>query len=169
MQMLAAGGMEPYTDRKREADEDNPRGYFEHEHATRLHRDASWIPEARGKVVKIVAHLLPFLPAGEDYRLVFTRRDLHEVVASQKAMLERLGRQGGKIGDAALMRTYAGQLVQVQNWLRKTPGVQAITIDYADALRDPAAAADRLAAFVGPPFDAAKAAASVEAGLRRQK
>src|SRR5205085_9539438 len=57
MQMLAAGGIAAYSDGKRIADEDNPRGYFEHEQATQLHRDTSWVPEARGKVVKIVAHL----------------------------------------------------------------------------------------------------------------
>jgi predicted AlkP superfamily phosphohydrolase/phosphomutase/tetratricopeptide (TPR) repeat protein len=169
MQMLAAGGIEPYTDNRREADEDNPRGYYEHAQATRLDRDAAWIPQARGKAVKIVAHLAPFLPQGEEYRLVFMRRDLHEVAASQKAMLERLGRKGGNIGKAALLRTYAGQLVQVQNWLRKASGVQAITVDYAEALRDPAGAAERLAAFLGPPFDVLSAAACVDASLRRQK
>ena len=31
MKMLAAGGMEIVTDRKRKADEDNPLGYFEYE------------------------------------------------------------------------------------------------------------------------------------------
>jgi len=169
MQMLAAAGIPPHTDNQREADEDNPRGYYEHEQATRLRQDATWIPEARGKVVKIVAHLLPFLPAGEEYRLVFMRRDLKEVVASQKAMLERLGRKGGRIGDAALMRTYAGQLVQVQNWLRKTPGVQVMTVDYAEALRDQAGTAERLGAFLGAPFDAKAASGSVDASLRRQK
>jgi predicted AlkP superfamily phosphohydrolase/phosphomutase/Flp pilus assembly protein TadD len=168
MQMLAAAGMTPHTDGKREADQDNPRGYYEHEQATQLHHDAAWIPQARGKVVKIVAHLLPFLPLGEDYCLVFMRRDLKEVVASQKVMLQRLDRKGGKIADAALMRTYTGQLVHLQNWLRKTTGVQVMTVDYAEALRNAEGAAGRLAAFLGAPFDARAAAASVDAGLRRQ-
>jgi hypothetical protein len=167
--MLAAAGLAPFTDSKREADEDNPRGYYEHEQATRLHSDAAWIPEARGKVVKVVAHLLPFLPAGEEYRLVFMRRDLNEVVASQTAMLARLGRKGGSLSEAALMRTYTGQLVQVQNWLRKTPGVQAMTVEYAEALCNPAGTAQRLAAFLGAPFNAKAAAALVEPSLRRQK
>jgi predicted AlkP superfamily phosphohydrolase/phosphomutase/tetratricopeptide (TPR) repeat protein len=169
MQMLTAGGIAAYSDGKREADEDNPRGYFEHESATQLHKDASWLPAARGKVVKIVAQLLPFLPAGEEYRLVFMRRDLSEVVASQKAMLTRLGRKGGQIGDAALMRAYSGQLVHIQSWIRKTGGVQAITVDYAEALSDPGAAAARLEAFLGEPFDVEAVAASVDAKLRRQQ
>jgi hypothetical protein len=101
--------------------------------------------------------------------LVFMRRDLKEVVASQREMLRRLGRKGGTLSDAALMRTYAGQLVQVQNWLRKTPGVQVMAVDYAEALGNPPGTAQRLAAFLGAPFDAHASAGLVDPGLRRQK
>jgi tetratricopeptide (TPR) repeat protein len=48
MQVLSAAGIAPYTDGVRIADSDNPRGYFEHEQAARLHQDVSWIPQARG-------------------------------------------------------------------------------------------------------------------------
>jgi hypothetical protein len=61
---------------------------------------------------KIVAHLLPCLPAGEEYRIVFMHRDLHEVVASQRAMLARLARAGARLSDSVLARTYTRQLVQ---------------------------------------------------------
>ena len=105
----------------------------------------------------MVAHLLPFLPAGEEYRLVFMRRDRNEVVASQRAMLTRLGRKGGSLGDAAPMQTYAGQLVQV------------MIVEYAEALCNPAGTAERLAAFLGAPFDAKAAAGLVDPSLRRQK
>ena len=169
MQMLSAAGIPPHTDGLRAPDEDNPRGYYEHQQATRLQEDSSWVPAARGKVVKLVAHLVPFLPPGQEYRLVMMRRDLKEVVASQRAMLQRLGRPGGKIGAAALTRAYTRELIQVQNWLRKTPGVQVLSVDYASALRDPKETAQRLAAFLGAPFDIAAAAQSVEPGLQRQR
>jgi len=168
MQMLAAAGIEPVTDGKRVADSDNPRGYFEHEQATHVHQDVSWIPAARGKAVKIVAQLVPFLPAGEEYRVVFMHRNLEEVVASQKAMLQRLGRTGGKIQDAGLMRVYAAQLVRVQTWLKTRPEVQVLSVDYGDAVKSPSEIAACLAAFLGTPFDSAAAACAVDAALRRQ-
>src|SRR5581483_8818822 len=121
--------MEPFTDNKRAADADNPRGYFEHDQATRVHNDTSWIPETRGKAVKEVAQLIPYLPAGEEYRLVFMHRNLEEVVASQRAMLQRLKRSGAKIEDSDLMRTYAAQLVRVQTWLKSRPEIQVLAID----------------------------------------
>jgi predicted AlkP superfamily phosphohydrolase/phosphomutase/Flp pilus assembly protein TadD len=168
MQMLAAGGVPAYVDEHRPPDEDNPRGYFEHEQATRLHQDVSWIPQARGKVVKIVAHLLPYLPEGEQYRLIFMHRDMREVVASQKAMLERLGRKGGELAAARLMRAYTQQLVQVQSWLRRNAGIPVLAVSYSEALGNPGGTASRLEHFVGEPFDAGAAAAAIEPALRRQ-
>ncbi|MGK7942963.1 MAG: tetratricopeptide repeat protein, partial [Microcystaceae cyanobacterium] len=61
MQMLAAGGIPVMTDGVREADESNPKGYYEYEKAKQVGSDNSWIPDAKGKVVKIVAQLLPKL------------------------------------------------------------------------------------------------------------
>ena len=49
MQMLSAGGMEIITDGIRTADDDNPRGYFELQEATQLHRESDWISNAKGK------------------------------------------------------------------------------------------------------------------------
>jgi tetratricopeptide (TPR) repeat protein len=169
MQLLAAAGIEPYTDRQRAADTDNPRGYFEHENAAKLHQDVSWIFEARGKAVKIVAHLLPYLPDGGEYRIVFMHRDVNEVVASQRAMLARLARSGARLNDRVLARTYTRQLVQVQTWLQRRPEIQVLPVSYADALRDPAGTAARLARFLGQPFDESAALTAVDPSLRRQK
>ncbi len=169
MQMLAAAGLTPHTDDKRAADDDNPRGYFEHEQATRLRQDAKWIPEARGRVVKIVATLLPHLPPGEDYRIVLMLRNLDEVVASQRAMLRRLKREGARLKDADLKQAFTGELMRVHRWFQSRPDVAVLPVDYAATLADPQATAARLAAFLGAPFDAAAAASSVAPELRRQK
>lgn len=155
MQMLAAAGIEPYTDHKRPPDTHNPRGYFEHENVKRLARDASWVPETRGKAVKIVAPLLPFLPAGERYRVILMRRDLNAVLASQQAML------GAATPATDLIEAFAAQLDRVERWLGKLPGAQTFAVDYAAALADPVRTAAELAAFLGPPFDARAAAAAV--------
>jgi len=169
MQLLAAAGIPAFTDDKRLPDPDNPRGYLEHEKATALHQDATWVPEARGKAVKIVAHLLRFLPQGEHYRVILMHRDLDEVIASQKAMLARLKRKGGALNDDRLRTVYTSQLVQVQTQLRHRPDIAVLPIDYAAALADPAATAARVQAFLGEPFDVAAASAVIDPKLRRQR
>jgi predicted AlkP superfamily phosphohydrolase/phosphomutase/tetratricopeptide (TPR) repeat protein len=168
MQMLAASGLEPYSDGRRAAHSDNPRGYFEHENATRLHQDTSWVADARGKAVKIVAQLLPHLPSGQEYRVVFLHRPLPEVTASQAAMLARLGRKGAALEDKRLARAFTGQLVRIEEWLKRTASVHVLPMHYHQILEDPAAAAARLADFLGSPFDSA-AAAAVRPALRRQR
>ncbi len=168
MQMLAAAGLTPFTDGRRTPDSDNPRGYFEHEKATQLHTDSSWLAEARGKAVKIVAHLVPYLPPGHRYRIVFMHRDLNEVAASQRAMLERLGRKGAALESGRLRRTYAGQLVQIQQWLERHPEIPVLAVRYDEALADAAATAQRLEKFLGAPFDRAAALRAIDPALRRQ-
>lgn len=169
MQMLVAAGIPPYTDGERVADEDNPRGYLEHRNATLLHKDTSWLPEARGAVVKVVGHLLTHLPGGEEYRIVFMHRDLGEVLASQKAMLQRLRRKGGRLRSPALTHAYTSQLVRIDQWLKRAENVHVLGISYAQAVEAPAETVAKLRAFLGNPFDAERAAASVDPTLRRQK
>jgi len=64
MQMLAAGGVPILSDGARQADEDNPHGYFEFEPVKQLLKNSQWLFEARGKAVKIVAPLIGALPRG---------------------------------------------------------------------------------------------------------
>jgi len=117
----------------------------------------------------VIAQLVPHLPPAEEYRIVFMLRNPQEVVKSQRAMLERLGRKGARLNDAALIRTYTTQLVRVQTWLQAARNVQTISIDYGEALADPGKVAARLAEFLGEPFDRRAAAASVDPALRRQR
>ena len=51
----------------------------------------AWLGEARGKAIKVVSPLLKDLPADKNYKVLFVRRDLREVLASQKKMMDRRG------------------------------------------------------------------------------
>ena len=60
MKMLKAGGITLLTDNIRKADEDNPQGYYEFDKIKKLphDEDKSWIGDAKGKAVKVIAELL---------------------------------------------------------------------------------------------------------------
>lgn len=168
MQMLAAGGLDPLTDGARAADRDNPRGYFEFTPATKLRYDKAWVPQARGKVVKLVAQLLPFLPTGQHYRIVFMHRDLREVITSQQAMLERLGRKGAQLPPHKLAAVLDQQVGDLMKWLHRRPNMCVLHCDYSQIVADPAETARRLQAFLGTSFAPEPAAAAVDPALRRQ-
>lgn len=169
MQLLVAAGREPLTDHKRTADADNPLGYYEFEPVLTLARDTSWIPQARGKVVKIVAHLLPHLPRNEHYHVVIMERNLGEVIASQRAMLERQNRRGADLEEQKLAETYIAQLNQLRKQIAARPELRMLSVNYNELLLSPAVIMPRVAEFLGAPFDVAKAASAIRPDLRRQK
>lgn len=169
MQMLAAGGVPILTDGERAADQDNPRGYLEYAAAKRPDAGTGWLADARGKAVKIVAQLLPALTAEHRYRVIFAERPLHEILASQRVMLERSGKPGGRLAERRMAGIFLKQMAQVQRIL--TPHgerVQVLSVPYHEALADPSAAAERLNDFLGGGLDLAAMAAAVAPSLRRQ-
>lgn len=169
MQLLIASGIQPVTDARRIADEDNPLGYYEFEKTLALAKDASWIPEARGKAIKIVAQLLPHLPPDEFYNIILMQRDLDEVVASQRAMLARQNRTGGDIEEAVLKEIFTAQIGQIQRELARRPRVRLLVVDYGRLISDAAGEVARISGFIGKPFDRDAAINAVRPELRRQK
>jgi predicted AlkP superfamily phosphohydrolase/phosphomutase/tetratricopeptide (TPR) repeat protein len=169
MQLLVAAGREALTDGKRGADADNPLGYYEFEQVLDLAKDVSWIPQARGKVVKIVAQLLPYLPRTEHYQVVFMERNLGEVIASQRAMLERQGRRGAELDEQKLAETYVAQLTQLRKQIAARTELRRLTVNYNDLLTEANRIVPQVAEFLGAPFEVAKAVAAVRPDLRRQK
>lgn len=169
MQMLVAAGRTVLTDGKRGADADNPLGYYEFEQVLDLTKDTAWIPQARGKVVKIVAQLLPHLPRTEHYHVIFMERNLGEIIASQRAMLERQGRRGADLDEQTLAKTYLAQLTRLQKQITARPELRALAVNYNELLADANSNVLRLAEFLGEPFDNQRAATAVRPELRRQK
>ena len=128
--------------------------------------------DARGKVVKVVAQLVPHLPRNQKYRVVMMHRPLDEIIASQRKMLARLGKEGGRITDEALKATFARQVSQVRSMLvhlRKEGVLDVLDVKYLDVLENPVAVAERLAAFLGEGFDASLAATAVDPSLRHER
>lgn len=169
MQMLAAGGHPLLTDTSRPADDDNPLGYFEFEPVTRLRRDHSWLAAAAGKAVKIVAPLLPLLPATRHYRVIFMERDIAEILQSQRAMLQRQGKPHAKIDDARLAQTLSRQLLQIKEILRMRPQFRVLYVGHRDAMAHPADVARRVASFLGRGMDVGPMAACVHPELHHHR
>ena len=168
MQMLAAGGLTPLADDTRQADESNPRGYFELAKVKALASDNTWLDQAEGKAIKVVVPLVPYLPQEQSYRLVFMRRNLKEILASQASMLGRLKREGGKLTDSRLRGTLSRQVQQVGGLLRAHK-VPVLTVDYTEALERPKETADKVAGFLGMELDRDAMTQTVDPTLYRER
>jgi hypothetical protein len=167
MQMLAQGGVEVLTDNIRTADTDNPRGYFEFEKVKKIKEDASWLPSARGKAVKMVSQLLFDLPPTERYRVIFMQRDFSEMLASQEKMLERLNREAAPRED--IERAFVKHLDKLRAWLAEQRNFTVLYVKYRDLVAHPDEEARRTSEFLGRLPDAQAMAAAVDPTLYRNR
>ena len=169
MQMLVAGGMTPLSDAERQADEDNPRGYFEWERIKQLPKDPGCISEAEGKVVKVISQLLLSLPAGREYRVILMERPLSEVIASQDQMLRRRGTYQEGAKPEAVSSAFEKHLREVHAWLEGKPHVKTLAVAYHDVLRDPESVGQKVAAFLGIELNLEAMRKQVDASLYRNR
>ncbi len=170
MQMLEAGGSEIFTDNEREADGSNPKGYYEHEAIKNLHKSKAFIKDGVGKTMKVIAQLLPHLPLQYEYKIVFMQRDLLEVLASQKKMLERQGKN--KQLDAVpinLFKQYETTLAKINEWSESLPNVSIHFVNYKDVIDSPFEHALAINNFLGTDLVVEKMISAVDKTLYREK
>lgn len=144
MQILDAAGVSILSDKIRNADDNNPKGYFEFEPVKSLARDSSWLDQADGKAVKVIAQLLKFLPDGYKYKVVFMTRNLNEVLSSQQKMLGK----DSKVFPLALSETFKKELARIENWFQIQPNFEVMYADYGDLISKPDAEIDKICDFL---------------------
>src|SRR5690606_26829037 len=170
MKMLAGGGLEAVADGVREADEDNPKGYYEDERVKDLGQseDRSWLRQARGRAVKVISYLLKDLPPDNNYRVIFLRRDLREVLASQSKMLERRAEDSGA-DEAQIIEIYESRLWRVDYLFRHAAHLERLDVHYADVVADPRRQAERMNEFLGGRLDVDRMVEAVDPKLYRNR
>lgn len=169
MKMLEAGGIDVLVDNIREADVDNPKGYYEYERVKKLPEDTQWLPLAKGKVVKVLAELIKHLPEGYNYRIVFMMRDLDEIIDSQRKMIIRRGEDPDAVPDQEmriLLRTY---LKNLKIHVRKQDNMEACFISYNDLMSDPEMSIDEINDLFNGELDKKAMHRSIDTDLYRNR
>jgi hypothetical protein len=170
MKMLEAGGLPPLTDHIRRPNEDNPEGYYEFERVKKLPKgDTLWLAEAHGKAVKIIATLLQHLPPTYTYNVLFMRRNLKEVVASQNKMLLNRNEAPNAMDEVELAELFNNHLAHIYLWLDQQPHIRYLNINYNQLLQEPEALVDQINRFLNANLDTAQMAAVVDPNLYRQR
>ena len=151
MQMLEAGGLPPMTDHEREADIDNPRGYYEWEAIKQIAKKPELLDDEsiQGKAIKCISMLLPALPPKHRYKVIFMMRPIAEVMASQQAMTSRLGTRGASLDHDQLERGLRAHREEMRRWGKTTPDVEWLEVDYPALVSDPALVITQLVEFLG--------------------
>ncbi|MCG6927702.1 MAG: sulfotransferase [Acidobacteria bacterium] len=170
MKMLEAGGVPIVTDGLRTADEDNPKGYYEVERVKDLAQetDRAWLAEARGKGIKVISFLLKSLPPDLNYRVIFVRRDIEEVLASQKKMLARRG-EADDTPPERMREHFADDLWRARYQLTHRPWFELLEVHYGALLEQPLEGARQIDGFLGGGLDTEAMAAVVDPQLYRNR
>jgi len=170
VKMLAAGGIEPLTDGLREADDDNPNGYFELERVKKLREgDSDWLQDAPGKSIKVISALLQYLPPGYHYRVLFMQRNLGEVLASQRQMLLNRGEASDQNNDEQMARRYLGHLEEIDAWLKTRRDIETLYVPYNRMVQDPLPYIQQVNGFLGGGLDIEAMAKVVDPKLYRKR
>lgn len=169
MKMLDAGGIPPLTDHIRTADDDNPKGYYEYERAKKLREgDTDWIPEAEGKAVKVIGALLVHMPPGYEYRVLFMRREMDEILASQAKMLRNRA-EANKVDNETMAALFSKHLKQIEDWMETQPNLKYIDVDYNIMLTNPIPQVKIINQFLGGKLDETAMLAVIDPQLYRQR
>ena len=168
MRMLEAGGMDVAVDNIREADEDNPKGYYELEKVKDIKNDYSWLDNVQGKVVKMVSMLLYELPSTRDYNIIFMQRDIGEILASQRTMLQRKGNRSD-INDEEMGKLFNRHLEEIENWLAGQKNMRVFYINYKNVIEDPRKIAQVISHFLNKALNIEKMVETVDGSLYRQR
>jgi hypothetical protein len=169
MKMLAAGGLEPLTDNIRAADEDNPKGYFEFERVKQIENDKAWLEDARNRVVKLISALLKHLPPSYRYKVIFMKRAMPEILASQRQMLIRRGEPTDKVPDDKMAAMFSKHVAQIEAWFADQPNIDVLYVNYNEILKDPRPHADRINTFLGGSLSVQEMISVVDRALYRQQ
>jgi hypothetical protein len=170
MKMLEAGGMQVVEDQIREPNADNPRGYYEFERVKKLPEgDTVWLEDAVGKAVKVISQLVMHLPDSYAYKVLFVRREIDEILASQAKMLKRRGESAGAVSNERMAGLFDKHLEKVYAWMDARPNVAYLDVDYNQMLADPRPTLERVNAFLGGRLDVAAMAAVVDPALYRNR
>ena len=170
MNMLAAGGLEVMTDHLRIPDDDNPVGYFELEEVKQLIQgEHSWLAQANGKAVKVISTLLPYLPDGYHYRIIFMRRAMEEVLASQRKMLINRGENPDKVRDEQMAEMFQKDLQQSERWINSQTHTSRMDVNYRQLIANPRPLVAEINRFMGVGLDEDKMLGVIDPSLYRHR
>jgi hypothetical protein len=168
MKMLEAGGVPPLCDGHRAADSDNPNGYYEFEPVKRTKDCPDWLQQCSGKAVKMVYSLMYDLPVDRRYDVIFMRRDLNEILDSQRRMLQNMQLNPG-INDERMARLFSGEIIRFRKWIAKSNHVRCLEVPYNDIAAGREKPIDHINAHLGGKLNTSAMASIVDPSLYRNR
>lgn len=122
------------------------------------------------QAVKIISQLIVHLPADQRFKVIFMRRDMREILASQQAMLADLAGPAAAGGnDEKMAAIFERHLSQTETWLTRQPNIDTLAINYNEILTAPERAVAEINTFLDTSLDLSAMTTIVDRALHRQR
>ncbi len=164
MQMLHMGELPVDFDDSRPPDQHNPRGYYElagGKIISRLMDGTFDLASNRGRIVKITAYGLKYLPVGS-YKIIYMLRNIDEVLDS----MEKMGAPVNRGKDQRLLRKLNRFCLDLMDG---RDDMEYLTVNYRNVIDNPTREIERVGRFLGQTFDFERATRAVDKGLYRNR
>ena len=150
MQILNAGDIPVAFDNSRQADEFNPKGYYELEGGkiiNKLINRCFPIEKYKGKFIKITSYGLKYLPNGT-YKIIYSERDFEEILDSIEKMMKKK--------DEARTETRRN-LIKLNNMIKKhileKKEIKVLFVNYNKILIEPKNNIKKILDFLSVPYE----------------
>ena len=134
MQILSAGGAPTAFDDSRQADENNPKGYFELEGGKIINKlmDGNLpLQQYKGKFIKITSYGLRFLPTGK-YKIIYSERNIEEILDSMEKMADIKDSERDETKDSFIKLNNL-----IKNIIQNRDDIDVLIVNYNNILSKP--------------------------------
>jgi len=148
MQILNAGGLPCAFDDSRRPDVNNPKGYYELEGGKIISKlmDGSFpLDKYKGKIIKITAYGIKFLPPGR-YKIIYSERNIEEILDSMEKM--------AKIKDNEREETkkaFQALNNMIKNQMQEREDMKLLFVNYNKILSNPSENIKKIHEYLGIP------------------
>ncbi|MFO7798071.1 MAG: sulfotransferase, partial [Promethearchaeati archaeon] len=131
----------------------------------KLGKDNSCLKGETGKAVKVISHLLKFIPKNNEYKVIFMNRDINEVIKSQQKMLGDFEKKYPKV----LMKAFDKEARSMKKWALDQENIKFLDLNYTDIINNPSREVNKIINFLNAPLKREKMIRVVDPSLYRSK
>lgn len=164
MQIMEAAGINNFTDNVRIADQSNPKGYAEYEAVKSLMKSNEFMKEAKGKSLKIVTPLIPFIDTNLKYKVIVMNRAIEEVLDSQQVML---GKEKG--ATSPLLKTAFEKQIATSFVFFEKNSIPFIEVNHKELIENPEVEIKKLVEFLDIDVPIENLINCIDSNLYRQR
>jgi hypothetical protein len=117
----------------------------------------------------MVSRLLRDLPPTKEYKVLFMRRKMEEILASQRRMLDRLGTEEGQVTDKEMGALFEQHVTETLAWLNGQKNFRVLNVPYGDLLADPVMTIGLVDKFLEAGLDVDRMVQVVDRSLYRER